>query len=199
VSRRARWPVVALAVLACAVPGSAIGQEERKQDNVAVAVTETDGARAFDFSWEVMRQRRGDVDSSNVANAAARCTDCRATALAFQVVLAWGDVGAVTPHNQGVAITDQCTSCVVYAGARQVVVVLSEPARFTGTGRATLADVRNQMRALEGADLTADEQKAITDQQWARVMGVVFEEIEPMDGEGSAMVEDRDEREADDA
>ena len=77
--------------------------------------------------------------------------------------------------------------------------MLSEPARFTGEGRATLADVRNQMRALEGADLTADEQKAITDAQWARVMGVIFEEIEPMDGEGSAMVEDRDEREADDA
>jgi hypothetical protein len=199
VTRRARWPIAALTVLACAVPGSAIGQDERKQDNFALAVAQTDNARAFDFSWEVIRQRRGDVDSFNAARAAAVCTDCRASAIAFQVVLAWGDVGAVTPHNQGVAIIDQCTRCVVYAGARQVVVVLSKPSRFTGEGRATLADVRNKMRALESTDLDADALKAATDEQWARVMRVVLEQTEPLDGEGSSMVEDRDEREADDA
>ena len=197
-SRRGRWPVAALAVLACAVPGSAAGQEERKQDNVAVAVTEQDGARAFDFSWEVIRQRRGAVDSRNVANAAARCTDCRATAIAFQVVLAWGDPAEVTPHNQAVAINDQCTRCVVYAGARQFVRVVDGPARFTGEGRSTLADVRNRLRAIEGADLSVDEQIAIVEAQEARVLHVLTQEVVAKGDEGRVMVEDRDDREADD-
>jgi hypothetical protein len=199
VSRRGRWPVAALAVLACAagVPGAAIGQDERKQDNVAVAVTEQDGARAFDFSWEVIRQRRGAVDSHNVANAAARCTDCRATAIAFQVVLAW-NADEVAPRNQAVAINDQCTRCVVYAGARQFVRVVDGPARFTGEGRATLADVRNELRAIEGADLTVDEQIAIVEAQEARVLRVLVEEVVSKSDEGRVMVEDRDDREADD-
>jgi hypothetical protein len=198
VSRRGRWPVAALAALACAaVPGAAIGEGERKQDNVAVAVTETDGARAFDFSWEVIRQKRGAVDSSNVANAAARCTDCRATAIAFQVVLAWNADG-VTPHNQAVAINDQCTRCVVYAGARQFVRVVDGPARFTGEGRSTLADVRNELRAIEGRELTVDEQIAIVEAQEARVLRVLVEEVVSKGDEGRAMVEDRDDREADD-
>ena len=59
-----------------------------RQDNRAVATTEQDGARVFDFAWSLDRQRGGVVDHSNVANAAARCTDCRATAIAFQIVLA---------------------------------------------------------------------------------------------------------------
>ena len=101
-TRRARWPIAALAVLACAVPGVALGQdEERKQDNFALAVTEADNGRAFDFSWEVIRQKRGPVDSFNAARAAAVCADCRAAAIAFQVVLAWGDGSAQnTAHNQ---------------------------------------------------------------------------------------------------
>jgi putative peptide zinc metalloprotease protein len=195
--RRRRF-LVALAVAACAVPGAAIAEEVRTQDNIAVAVTETDGAREFDFSWEVIRQRRGDVDSRNIANAAARCTDCRATAIAFQVVLAWGnDIGAVIPRNQAVAINDQCTRCVVYAGARQFVRLVDEPARFTDAGREVLADVRDKLRAIEYADLSVDEQIAIVEAQEARVLKVITEEVVPLAGEGSLMVEDRDDREAD--
>ena len=197
--RRRRPLLVALAVAACAVPGAAaIGQEVRTQDNVAVAVTETNGDRAFDFSWEVIRQKRGDVDSRNVANAAARCTDCRATAIAFQIILAWGDVGAIVPRNQAVAINDQCTSCVVYAGARQFVRVVDEPAQFSEEGREVLADVRNKLRAIESADLTVDEQIAIIEAQEARVVRVLTEEVVPTDGDGTATVEARTYREADD-
>ena len=197
--RRGRWALAALAVLACAVPGSAIGQDEvRTQDNVAVAVTETNGERAFDFSWELIRQKRGDLDSKNVANAAARCTDCRATAIAFQIVLAWGDVGAVIPRNQAVAINDQCTSCVVYAGARQFVRVVDEPAQFSEAGRDELADVRDRLRAIEGADMTVDEQIALVEAQEARVLRVLLEEVVPVDDDGSATVESRRDREADD-
>ena len=76
---------------------------------------------------------------------------------------------------------------------------MSGPTRFTGEGRATLADVRNKIRALESTDLSADELKVAVDAQWARVVDAVIEQTEPLDGEGSLMIEDRDEREADDA
>ena len=80
------------ALLACAAPfGVAQAQDAtRDKDNIAVATTEQDGARAFDFSYSVEYQRGGVVDHKNVANAAARCTDCRATAIAFQIVLVSG-------------------------------------------------------------------------------------------------------------
>ena len=200
-SRRARWSIAALAVLACAVPGVALGQdEERKQDNFALAVTEVDSGRAFDFSWEVIRQKRGPVDSFNAARAVAVCADCRAAAIAFQVVLAWGDGSEQnTAHNRADALNAFCTNCQVYAGAKQITATMSGPTRFTGEGRATLADVRNKIRALESTDLSADELKLAVDAQWERVVETVIEQTEPLDGEGSLMIEDRDEREADDA
>jgi hypothetical protein len=200
-SRRARWPIAALAVVACAVPGVALGQDgERKQDNFALAVTETDGGRAFDFSWEVIRQKRGPVDSFNASRAVAVCTDCRAAAIAFQVVLAWGDGSEQnSARNRAEAINAFCTSCHVYAGAKQVTATMNGPTRFTGEGRATLADVRNKIRALEFSDLNAGALEAAVDAQWARVIEAVVEQTERIDGEGSLMIEDLDEREADDA
>ena len=200
-TRRARWPVAALAVLACAVPAVALGRDgERKQDNFALAVTEADGGRAFDFSWEVIRQKRGPVDSKNLARAAAQCVDCRAAAIAFQVVLAWGEgSGQNTAVNHADALNAFCTRCQVYAGAKQITATMSGPTRFTGEGRKTLADVRNKVRALERTDLSADELKVAVDAQWARVVEAVIEQTEPLGGEGRTMIEDRDEREADDA
>ena len=117
-----------VAVLACAAPfGVAQAQDAtRDKDNLAVATTEPDGARAFDFSYSVEYQRGGVVDHKNIANAAARCTDCRATAIAFQIVLVNGSPTQLVPHNQAVAINDQCTNCVVYAGARQFVRTVSD-------------------------------------------------------------------------
>ena len=187
-------------MLACAAPlGVAQAQDkQRKQDNIAVATTEQDGGNAFDFAWSVRRERGDVVDNKNVANAAARCTDCRATSIAFQIVLARGNPSQVTPHNQAVAINDACTRCVVYAGARQFVRVVPEGgARFTGEGRSTLSDVRNDLRALEGQDLTYEELHAAVEEQEARVLQVLVEEVVTYAG-GRTQYRDKDDRQADD-
>lgn len=190
-----------IALLACAAPfGVAQAQDAttRDKDNLAVATTEQDGARAFDFAWSLDRQRGGVVDHRNIANAAARCTDCRATAIAFQIVLVSGTPTQVAPRNQAVAINDQCTNCVVYAGARQFVrVVGAGGARFTGEGRATLADVRNDLRALERRDLDVDALTAAVEAQEARVLRVLTEEVVTRGGKRSSY-RDRDDRQADD-
>lgn len=170
------------ALLACAAPFGVAHAQEDEQLNRAVATIEQDGGRAFDFAWSIDRQRGGVVNHRNVANAAARCTDCRATAVAFQIVLATRGTKIGSPTNQAVAINDQCTSCVVYAGARQFVRLDAGKAQFTDAGRATLADVRKQLRALETQDLSVDEQIAVVEAQEARVLSVLADEVQTSGG-----------------
>jgi putative peptide zinc metalloprotease protein len=165
-----------LLVLACALPaGSA--QAAPTHDNVAKATVQTDGAQVSDFAWDVSRQRGGEIDHYNSAQAAARCTDCGATAIAFQIVLAWGRPNPVVPVNEAVAINLECTRCAVAAEARQFVRVLDAPARFDGAGRAELADVRRDLRALAGQDLAPAELHAAVEQQEDRVLDVLRNDL----------------------
>ena len=178
--------IAGAALLACAAPLGAAQAQNSTGDEVnrAVATTEQDGTRAFDFAWSLVRQRGGTVNQQNVANAAARCTDCRATAVAFQIVLASRGAAVGSPRNQAVAINDQCTNCVVYAGARQFVrVVAGNNAAFTDEGRATLADVRNDLRALEDQNLDVDALTAVVEAQEARVLKVLTEEVVTASGD----------------
>jgi hypothetical protein len=174
-------------VIACAAPtgvAHADEDETRVEDNVATAVIEQDAGRAFDFAWEIRREFGGIIDHVNAARAAARCTACDAEAIAFQIVLVTGWPTTLTPHNVAIAITDQCSGCQVYAGARQFVRVLSEQARFTGAGIATIEDVREDLEALEYANLDPLELQAEVDRQENRVLNVLLHELVPLDGNG---------------
>ena len=182
-----RRVIAGAALLACAAPFGVAQAQSAAGDEVnrAVATTVTDGTRAFDFSWSLDRQKGGVVGHQNTANAAARCTDCRATAIAFQVVLASRGTTVGTVRNQAVAINDQCTNCVVFAGARQFVRVIADAnnAAFTDAGRATLSDVRNDLRALEAQDLDVDALTAAVEAQEARVLKVLTEEVVTTSGD----------------
>ena len=187
---------VALSALLAAVcvlyPSGAQAAAQRHHDNVATAVIEEDGGRAFDFAFAVVKQRGGEVDHFNAANAGARCTDCRATAIAFQIVLVSGMPSSVTPHNRAVAVNDACTRCTVVAEARQFVRVVDQPVKFTDAGREVLADVRTQLRALEGQDLTLAALHDAVEQQEARVREVMSTQVVPKsDDGGEADVLDR--------
>jgi putative peptide zinc metalloprotease protein len=172
---------LALLVLACVLPSvSQADSPQRHQDNVATAVIEQDGGRAFDLEFEVLTQRGSDdVDNLNAANAGARCTACRATAIAFQIVLVSGLPERLTPHNQAVAINDQCTECVVIAEARQFVRVVDEPVKFTDAGRDMLADVRRELSALESSDLSLADLHVAVEAQETRVRTVLSDEVVP--------------------
>jgi putative peptide zinc metalloprotease protein len=167
-------PLLAL-LLACALPlGSA--QAAPSTENVATATIEQDGGRAADFAWDVAKQRGGVVDHRNEANAAARCIGCRATAVAFQIVIAYR-AERVAPINQAVALNLECTDCVVVAEARQFVRVVDAPVRLTGAGRAALADVRRTLDALEAQDLPADQLHQAVEDQEAQVERVLGTEL----------------------
>ena len=123
---------------------------------MARAVTEQDGSRAFEFAWNVSRQRAGVVDHLNAP------TPPRAAPMPRDGDRLPGrarvrDAEPLTPRNRAVAITDQCTACVVAAEARQFIRVVDQPVKFTDAGKAELADVRRDLRALETQDLPLDQ------------------------------------------
>jgi hypothetical protein len=170
-----RKSLPALLVLACVLPtGSA---QAASTENVAEAVVTQDQTSAFDFAWDIDRQRGGVVDHLNRAEARASCTGCEATAIAFQIVLAWGSPNPVVPQNLAVAVNENCTGCVAAAHARQFVRVLDRPSRFTGAGRAELADVRRDLRALEAQDLPPGQLYAAVEEQESRVKDVLDHEL----------------------
>ena len=175
-TRIARIRIAAvLAVLACALPAGSAQAAHR--DNIAQATIEQDGGRAFDFAWDISRQRGGIVDNANKAHAAARCTDCEATAIAFQIVLVSGAPSRVAPTNEAVALNLECTRCEVVAEARQFVRVVEDPVKITRAGRAELARVRRALRALEAADPPIDELHRAVEAQEARVREVLGTEL----------------------
>jgi hypothetical protein len=162
-------------LLACALPGGA--QAAASTQNVATATTEQDDSRVFDLAWDVAKQRGGVVDHFNAAHAAARCVRCKATAIAFQIVIVSGAPQTVAPINQAVALNHQCTECTVVAEARQFVRVVDQPARLTGAGRAELADVERDLGALEAQDPPVDQLHQAVEQQEARVRHVLNTEL----------------------
>lgn len=176
-TRARRSAILVAAVLACVLPlGSA--QAAPGTENVATAITEQDESRVFDFAWDVSMQRGdGVVDHVNAATARARCIRCGATAIAFQIVLVSGSPATVMPRNTAEAINLECTQCVTVAEARQFVRVVPAPVRFTGAGRATLADVREQLRALEAQNLGIDQLHQAVETQEARVLEVLRSEL----------------------
>ncbi len=164
-----------LVLLACALPaGSA--QAAAATENVATATIEQDGGRAFDFAWDIAKQRGGVVDHANKAHAAARCIGCEATAIAFQIVIA-SDAERVAPSNQAVALNLECTQCEVVAEARQFVRVVDAPVRLTGRGRSDLADVRDDLADLEALDPPIDQLHQAIELQEARVREILGREL----------------------
>jgi putative peptide zinc metalloprotease protein len=180
---RAGSTLAVLLILVCAPPAGAQAGTPG-HDNVASASTETDGSRVSDFAWDVTQQRGGDVEELNSATATARCTDCAATAIAFQIVLVSGTPQTIAPHNRAVAINDQCTRCVVAAEARQFVRVVDQPVKLTAAGREELANVRQDLRTLAGEGLAPADLHAAVEQDEARVQAVLSADVVPKSDAG---------------
>ena len=174
-----RIVLVLLLLVTWALPaGSAQAQDASHHDNVATAIVESDGGSASDFAWGVSRQRGGDtVDQLNGAHALAHCTDCRATAVAFQIVLASGSPATVAPRNVAEAINAECTRCVAAAEARQFVRVVDEPVRFTSAGLRELADVRRDLRAAVRAQGSPADLHTAVEHAEARVRAVLADDL----------------------
>jgi hypothetical protein len=173
-----RRTALAVALVACALPaGSA--QAALPRDNVATAFATAGNSRDFEFAWDVHRERGVDVvDDRNSATArSTSCTGCKAAAIAFQIVLVSGSPRVVVPQNTAEAANVECTACDTTAEARQFVRVFPWPVRFTWRGRAILADVRHDLRALRFSDLSPLSLHVAVEQQQARVESVLANEL----------------------
>lgn len=172
-----RCAALGLMLVGCVLPvGSA--HAFTSTDNSATAIIEVDRGKAFDFAWNISRQRGdADVTNWNSATAKARCVECRATAIAFQIVLVSGSPNVVVPRNTAEALNLECTTCTVAAEARQFVRVVQNPVRFNGHGRAVLADVRQQLRALEAQSLPVDQVHQVVEAQEARVRAALATDL----------------------
>lgn len=178
-----------LAVLLVAPPALAQGD-----DNEAVAVNTEDGGTVFDLAFSIRKVTDGVVDQTNTAVAYASCTDCTTVALAFQVVLVYGDADVVVPENRSLALNDQCAECLTYASATQLVIGVDGPTRLSGEGHRRLNDLRRSLRALEDelADLTPAELVARVSAAEQELLDIFTTELVPA---GRPQREDGDEEE----
>jgi putative peptide zinc metalloprotease protein len=94
-------------------------------DNQALAISYTDGTTVFDVALSLIWATGAEVTSTNQAYALASCRDCKALAVAFQVVLILDDAKVVAPDNQAVAVNALCDGCVTQALAMQLVLTLN--------------------------------------------------------------------------
>jgi hypothetical protein len=199
-SRRLLLLLLAAVAVAAPFPVAAGADDERagSGENVATATVTRDGGAAFDTAFSLVRQRGGAVDQLNAARSLARCADCRAVSIAFQVVLVSGTPSSLAPVNQAVAVNTECTRCTVYAGARQFVRITDVPVTFTRAGAATLLDVTRRLRALNDRTLTLSQLAAAVEAQEARVLQVLDTELVPAEGGGGPGDVRGDDRQADD-
>jgi putative peptide zinc metalloprotease protein len=166
-------------VLLPAGPASADEGGSGGEDNTAVAINTEDGASVFRLAFSVRRVADGLVDETNEAYALASCTDCQTIALAFQVVLAFGDVDVVVPENRAVAYNDRCTECVTYASATQLVLGFDGPVRLTAEGWQRLMTLRQALRTLEerAPTLTLAELNAEVQSAKAELISILEDEL----------------------
>jgi putative peptide zinc metalloprotease protein len=110
------------AALAGVSPAAAWAEESDdggSADNAAVAINTKDGKSIFDFAFSIRRVAGDVVDETNAAVAYNECEECRAVAVAIQIVLVVGHPSVVTPTNLAVAVNYQCTLCESLAMAYQ--------------------------------------------------------------------------------
>jgi len=182
-----RRALVAIVIAALGLSGlaasPAAAQERTGDENLAVAINTQDGATVFRLAFTIRRVHNGTVDQTNAAVALASCTDCQTIALAFQVVLASGDVDTATPENLALAYNDQCVSCVTYASATQIVLGFDGPVRFTSDGWRRLTQLHATLRELEAraAELTLVELNAEVQAAKQELISILSEELLEVD------------------
>jgi putative peptide zinc metalloprotease protein len=97
------------------------------QDTQALAVNTEDGSVVYDVAFALVWAGGSQVDTTNEAYAFARCADCGAVAVSFQVVLITGQADVVVPQNLSAAVTYECIECVTFALASQLVLTVDGP------------------------------------------------------------------------
>lgn len=147
-------------------------------DNAALAINTEDGASIFDFAFSIRRVAGDVVDETNTAVAYNECEECRAVAVAIQIVLVVGHPSVVTPGNIAVAVNYECTLCESLAMAYQFVIGVPEDFRFSGGAMREIKHIRNEIRKLlKQDDLSIAELRTRIDALADRLRVILREDI----------------------
>lgn len=157
-----------------AVPTGA--QERTITEDVTVALHH-DGQTREHSALRVARSSASDVTAVNRAHASVGCDDCRAVAIAFQVVLANRAPSGITADNAAVAVDDACERCETVAIAYQFVVVSPARSQLTPNGNQRLAALRVDLHRLSRSGLPAAEMGAEAEELASEVVDVLTTEL----------------------
>jgi putative peptide zinc metalloprotease protein len=172
--------LLAAALSAVAIGGVGTTPAVRAQDSSAVAVNTKDDSTVFRFVFAVRRVMGDVVDQTNAAVAYSSCENCQTVAIAFQVLLVYGDPSVVDPTNLALAINYECTLCDTLASAYQFVFGLAGPVRFTAEGQHQINDIRKQLSDLRKSGLTGAEIQQKTDALADQLRQVLATEVVPV-------------------
>lgn len=178
--RRTRVAAVLGAALALSVvPAQAASAHYGGRHEVvtkAVATVRWDGHTVTDADFDLHRARRL-AAATNVSVAYARCTDCRALAVSFQVVLVRRPAPDLVLTNRALAVTDRCTRCEALSYAYQWVVVTGADRRLSPYGRWRLGQLEWRLRALVRSRPPAGRLAAGVERLAAKVQHVLATEV----------------------
>jgi putative peptide zinc metalloprotease protein len=114
----------------------------------AVATVRHDGRTRTDTDFDLRRAGPGLTAASNTAVAYARCRDCRALAVSFQIVLVRRLPTDLAATNRAIAVTDRCTRCEAVSRAYQWIVVTGPDRRLSWAGQRQLQRLGWRLRSV---------------------------------------------------
>jgi putative peptide zinc metalloprotease protein len=129
-------------------PASAGAGGDRTVTTRAVAMVRHDGAVRADADFDVRLAGRALSAATNTAVAYARCTDCRALAVSFQVVLVRRVPADLTLTNRALSVTDRCRRCEALSWSYQWVVVTGADRQLSPSGQWRLHLLGRRLRLL---------------------------------------------------
>jgi hypothetical protein len=151
-------------------------QPRTVQSDVTVEV-DRDGQTRARARLRIARTSASDVAVVNRAYAGARCEDCRAVAVSFQVVLAQRGPTQISADNAAFAVNEECERCDTVAIAYQFVVAGSGRSQLTPAGHRSLASVRAALQELSRSGLPAADLGAQADALAGEVSSVLTSEL----------------------
>ncbi len=162
------------------------------KSNSAYAEPTASNPSVFDMAFGLRENASDTIDESNDATAYATCDDCRAIAIAFQVVIVQSRPSTVVPTNVALAVNDGCSRCSSLAVAHQFVVGRGEPARITKRGRKELLGVAEDLLRVERdyKRYTNAQIESRADRAAAEVREILDDELVAVDGTGKPDVDD---------
>lgn len=167
--------LAALLAAAAAYPTAA----SASGDNAAVAINTKDNSSKFQFKFSLRNEAGDVVDNANAAYAYASCAYCDSTAIAIQIVLVSSHPSTFTPTNVSLSLNDQCSFCLTFSYAYQIVRQTDGPVRFTGTGHHQLNAIKHQIDDLKKQALTPDDLNTQLDAYVAQIKTILDTQLVP--------------------